>query len=383
METHEATTDGPEQIAAIQSLHQDLLELSESRLPNIERLCADLDAHIEAFKQLLDRKPKNEQSRYKLSTLKNIHVGDILYPLGDDFKEQATQLSDSIFLDEVEAAVLLARGLRRSEELDRPPITCAIIHFHEYHTFLVDTLRLLLKLSLDVDLDDQVQSVIKHRVTLIVEDRASKKTHGSAYTQKCISTCSQIEQWLNILAEKAQKIVAVGQASSPDHDEAMGIQQHNLTQQHESLATILAYLVKLNHASLENLRSLLVQMRQLDKWNSIAIHYVPSLISFFSQFGSATGSASHSEARTIYKTLLESLDSNSWPLRNLQAAVMVWWLAEYNSWYFDMPADNVAIEDEDPEKEEKLRADALSRALQNGAFHCTLSDLVIGMIQPE
>lgn len=69
METHEATTDGPEQIAAIQSLHQDLLELSESRLPNIERLCADLDAHIEAFKQLLDRKPKNEQSRYKLSTL--------------------------------------------------------------------------------------------------------------------------------------------------------------------------------------------------------------------------------------------------------------------------------------------------------------------------
>ena len=308
-----------------------------------------------------------------LTSTDKIEVDGTEYSINDEFRDQAIQLADSLSLDEVEAARLLVRGQIRSQELDRPPISCAIIDFHEYRTFLVDALRLALKLSFDADLQDEDRDEIRRRVAHVVEDSSSRKTQRSSFAQRCLATLSQIEQWLNKLAEQAQKYAAVGQVSSPDHDEVMGIQQHNLTQQHESIGTILAYLVKLNYTSLEDLRSLLAQMRQVDKWNSIAIHYVPSMISFFSQYGSANGAASHSDARSIHRTLLESRDSNPWPLRNLQAAATTWWLAEYNSWYFDMPSDHVAIEDEDAETEERIRSEALSQALQHGAFQCTLS----------
>ena len=58
--------DGLDKVAAIQALYQDLLDLSENHIPIIERLQAELQAHVEAFKQLLDHKPKDAGSRAKL-----------------------------------------------------------------------------------------------------------------------------------------------------------------------------------------------------------------------------------------------------------------------------------------------------------------------------
>ena len=302
-----------------------------------------------------------------------IDIDGVEYEINDEFRDQSTQLADSLLLDEVDAARLLLQGEQKMQELDRPAISCAIIQFHEYRTFLVESLRLILKMSFDEDSENEIRGVMEEYVSRVLENRGSKKTNGPAYAKRCISTLLNIEQWLNRLAEQSQRFIAVGQASSPDHDEIMGIQQHNLTQQHESVGTILAHLVKLRYTSLENLRSLLAQMRHVDKWNSIAIHYVPAMISFFGHYGAVNGLATHTEARSIHKILLESGDTSPWPLRNLQAAATVWWLAVYSSWYFDMPADHVAIEDEDAEKEEKLRTDALNQALENGAFQCTLS----------
>ena len=66
MESDDAEPDGSEKIVAIQALHADLAALSEFRIPNIEKLCAELDAHIEAFRNLLDHKPKSDASRAKL-----------------------------------------------------------------------------------------------------------------------------------------------------------------------------------------------------------------------------------------------------------------------------------------------------------------------------
>lgn len=55
-------------LESLQALYADLLALSESRLSSIERLGAQLDAHIRDFKNLLDKKPRNEQSRQSLAT---------------------------------------------------------------------------------------------------------------------------------------------------------------------------------------------------------------------------------------------------------------------------------------------------------------------------
>ena len=272
----------------------------------------------------------------------------------------------------MESATLLLHGTRDADSFDRPPLACAVIRFHRYRTFLVDSLRLVLKISLDIEVEDALRSAMKTLMGMVIEDRIKKREDGSAYIRRCMAMMLQIEQWLNTLAEQAQKAVTLGQASSPDFDEIMGLQQHNLTQQHESLGTILAYLIKGNYTSVADFDQLLQQMRQVDKWNILAVHYIAALISFVSQYGGTEGGASHEEARSIHTRIIEGRDSRPWPLRHLQAAFMTWWLVEYNSWYFD-PPDDTLLQGVDVEREAQGRNDVLMQALRDGAFQCTLS----------
>jgi nuclear pore complex protein Nup205 len=52
----------------LESLHRDLLSLSQFRLSNVERLWVQLEAHIEEFTRLLQKAPRNEQSRKTVTT---------------------------------------------------------------------------------------------------------------------------------------------------------------------------------------------------------------------------------------------------------------------------------------------------------------------------
>lgn len=54
-------------LESLQALYSDLLALSESRLSSLERLGAQLDAHVKDFQNLLDKNARNEQSRQSLS----------------------------------------------------------------------------------------------------------------------------------------------------------------------------------------------------------------------------------------------------------------------------------------------------------------------------
>ena len=272
----------------------------------------------------------------------------------------------------MESAALLLYGTREAENFDRSPLACAVIRFHTYRTFLVDSLRLVLKNSVDLEVEEVFRSAMQALIGVVTTDKNKKQADGSAYIRRCMAMMLQIEQWLNRLAEQAQKAVTLGQASTPDADEVMGLQQHNLTQQHESLGSILAYLVKGNYTSIADFDQLLQQMRQVDKWNTLAVHYVPALISFASQYGGTEGSVGLHEARSMHTKIVEARDARPWPLRHLQAAFITWWLAEYNSWYFD-PPDDAVLQGADTERETQSRDEMLMQALRDGAFQCTLS----------
>ena len=60
--------DEEDKVAAIIGLQQDLAALSETQLVNIEKLSRDLDAHVEAFRNLLDMKGRADTSRAALNT---------------------------------------------------------------------------------------------------------------------------------------------------------------------------------------------------------------------------------------------------------------------------------------------------------------------------
>ena len=299
-------------------------------------------------------------------------IGDQDFDLNNEFKNEATELSDMLDLNETEACTLLYEARTASEELDRTPSATAVIRFHAYRTFLVDSLRLLLKIILDDEQEDEIREALKKRFESILSSSQGRK-EGSAFTQKCLDTMRNIEHWLNRISDQIQKMITVGQVSNANQDEVMGLQQQHLSMQHESLGAIITYLVKLDYTSLDNLKKLLAQIHQLDKWNTLVIHYVPVIISFFYNYGSVHRTVTHIDSRSIHKILVEGLDGNPWPLRQFQGAVLVWWLAEYNSWYFDLPDEHVGIEDEDGEKEANIRTDALAKALSTGAFQCILS----------
>ena len=55
-------------LEGLRGIHQDLIALSEDRLPNVERLWVQLEARIEDFRKLLDKVSKNDASRQTISS---------------------------------------------------------------------------------------------------------------------------------------------------------------------------------------------------------------------------------------------------------------------------------------------------------------------------
>jgi nuclear pore complex protein Nup205 len=54
-------------LEALQALQRDLIALSVSQLPTVERLWAELEAQVDQFRKLLSKPTKNDASRQKLS----------------------------------------------------------------------------------------------------------------------------------------------------------------------------------------------------------------------------------------------------------------------------------------------------------------------------
>jgi nuclear pore complex protein Nup205 len=281
-------------------------------------------------------------------------------------------LADTLEVDQVEAAQYLYWGIQEAQSLDRSGLECAIIRFHEYRSFLAEFLRLAFQLSLDDEFDPAFREVMQNLVKFIFGTKTTASSDGSNFARKCMATMLDIEDWLNRIAEEVQKWQTLSQTASPAAEEAMGIQQQNLTQQHESIGTILTCIVKGNYAKIEDFRVVLEQAAKVDKWNVLAVHYAPVLIEFCAHYGSTAGNVSFDEAQALHRSIVASIDSKPWPLRNFHAAFVTWWLAEYSSWFVDQPAA-ASLSPEEQEREADARSATLTRALRDGAFQCTLS----------
>ena len=69
--------DDSNSLIVLQGLHEDLLDLEQGRLRHIDKLWADLEAHVEEFKRLLDKPSKKEENRKTLISGKARITGDI------------------------------------------------------------------------------------------------------------------------------------------------------------------------------------------------------------------------------------------------------------------------------------------------------------------
>jgi nuclear pore complex protein Nup205 len=257
-----------------------------------------------------------------------VDVGNVRYSINADFQDQAIQLADALELDELESARVIIASADAANYLDRRQFAAAVIQFHEYRTYKLDCLRLLLQYASSPDLPEDMRHLFRRTVAFVLENKDGPGRGGPSFTRKCIGAMAAAETWLHTLAERAQRVLTLGQTTTPDADEILGFQQHNLTQQHESLGAIVAYLVKANFADPDVFLDLLGRMPGQDKWSILVVHYVPILTAFAGQFGSPEGGGTLAEARSIDAKILEGRESKPWLLPQLHAALVVWWLAE-------------------------------------------------------
>lgn len=245
---------------------------------------------------------------------------------------------------------------------------------------MLESLRMLLKNAGNPDCEEP----LRHAQRLIIEDILEVKDgparNGSLYTRKCLKAMADIEKWIQALGERYQGTLALGQSMTVEYDEIMSFQQSSLAQQHESLGAIITYLIKGSYTSIEDFLKLLEHMPIIERWNHITVHYIPPIAAFTSQYGSPDSGGSLREARMLHKRIMDGNSSSPWALRNLQAAVETWWLAEYSGWYLEQHLGS-PVQGADLEAEARSRSEAFLQALTDGAFQCTLS--VCSRVYPD
>ena len=304
--------------------------------------------------------------------LGNIKIEEDEYAINQEFRESATQLAEALDLDELESARLLLESQDDAEILGRSIITSAVVQFHRRRTWLLDCLRLLLTVATNVDIDEDIRSVARDLLGLILETKDGPARNGSLYIRRCLDSMSEIEKWAQALADRKQGALAMGETSTPEFDEIISFQQQSLGQQHETLGAVVNILIKANYSTVEDFLKLLEYMPKVARWNALALHYVPIITAFTTEYGSSDGNGSLRDARILNQRIMDSRANAPWSLRSLQAAMVTWWLAEYSGWYSE-PLTGSPLQGVNLEEEARQRSEVFFQALNDGAFQCTLS----------
>ncbi|KAL8735507.1 MAG: hypothetical protein Q9181_002765 [Wetmoreana brouardii] len=366
-------------LESLRALHRDLTAFEDAQLRNIDKLCGEIKAHVEAFRKLLDHTPKSDTSRRVVAS-GTIEIEGDEYAVNQEFKESAVELADALDLDEVQSAKLLLDSQEDAELLGRSTVVSAVVAFHERRQFLLESLRTLLRNTQIPDCEEQIRHEQLQLIGDILEVKDGPARNGSLYTRKCLKAMADVERWVQALGERYQGTLALGQTMAPEHGEIMAFQQSSLTQQHESLAAIVTYLVKGSYTGTEDFYKLLGHLPSIERWNPLTIHYIPTIAAFTSQYGSPENGGSLQEARMLHQKIVDGKDSSTWGLRDLQAAMITWWLAEYSGWYLEQHLAP-PVQGADLESEARHRSDAFFQALRDGAFHCTLS--ICSQVYPD
>ena len=267
-----------------------------------------------------------------------------------------------------------------SSYLDRPPLQCAVFHFHKNRETLLQCLRQALRQSQSPESGEAVRALLLQFVTLVLETNDGPARNGSLFLRKCMQEMTGCETWLQTIMDQMQRFVIVGQPQDPVFTEMMEFQKDTLHRQHESLAAIITLLVKGGYTADTDFYHSIEHMRTIDRWGEMTLHYVPILTALTSQYGSSEGGASLRQSRAINTRIMEGRDTQVWALPNLQAAMTAWWLAEYSGCYFDQPTGS-PLQGVDLEAEAQIRSEGFFRALRDGAFQCTLS--IVSQCQPN
>lgn len=391
--------DEDDSLVRLQGLQADLVAFSESRLPNVERLWAELESSIEDFQRLLDRQQKNDKSRQTLKSgtraippawctrsTENadspdaITIDDVQYGINEEFRQDVIQVADELDLDELDAAKLYLQSQDTALEIDRPPALASVFRFHGHNETLLQSLRLSVQQAVELDLDHQHRAAFVQLVRLVVrpkgqtdtqDDNQNHAQHLSTYWRKCLNTMLGIEQWLQRLNDRLQSASVIGQTAMAYALEALEFERDSLTKQHESLGAIVCHLLKESGISIDDFRFLMNRTAALERLDDLTLHYVPVLICCASYIGPVDSQFSLREARGLDQYFADVSDTTRWRMPDFRAAMTICWLAEYSGRYIDNHAASPLI-GVNVEAENEARSERFMSAIRGEAFEFML-----------
>jgi hypothetical protein len=295
-------------LESLQALHGELLAVCQHRFEGLQALEVLLEENKKAFRQFLDKKSRNQQSRTSVGTrglsrsgkcwerfgwfLLTLEVADKItlgevddaeeYQINNEFVDDTLRVADELDLDELEAARLLldASAEGDPEAWGRPLWECGMLRFHQERRFLLDCMRLLIEIAADEDIEDNLLDVfggiVEHQVFGVAEPGA-KAGEVSSRDVKMVPKCTQamlaVRQGLQSHVERMTAKSMLQQASLltkvGEQQEVYEFVRISMVEQHELLAVILCSAIEKRHAEVKDFKEFLAGLKKADRYDHI------------------------------------------------------------------------------------------------------------------
>ncbi|EPS44541.1 hypothetical protein H072_1477 [Dactylellina haptotyla CBS 200.50] len=317
-------------LSDFEGLHEALLAIAESNPVPADTLDDLLNRHQDALQQLLDQRPKSDDSRKKIHSGK-VQLSDDEYELNDAFVQATIELADELSLDETIAAELLLLGQEESTSLDREPRQAAIIIFHRRRHYIVECIRLILSLSTNEDVEPELRDTLKASAMAI----AGK---GTNFGDKIITAMSNIREWIRQLADKLRLAAFHNLLNAPELKDALWLQANALSQQHQALSLSITSLIQLEQCGMGELNAIVAGLKSQKEYDVLLVHQIPAFLSIVSFVLSPGTKNTVTEIKQKQAEFVRSGKDDRWDLQFLHAAVHLHWFTEMNGLVRDGPA---------------------------------------------
>lgn len=307
-----------------------------------------------------------------------IELDDTIYSLNDEFKQESIQLSDDLAIDELEAAKLYKKGMEASARLDRSPFKSAILIYHTRQQQLLNLILTVFTYATDETLPQDCREVfedVANRLTQMKTKVAIPGMKGAneTYFRKCLSSMDYLRKFYYSLQQKELNKLTLGGDKNDDWEEFvedLHLQRRSIMYRHETLSLILCQLIEQRKVVIADFKTLYQSYPKFEKYDILVVHNIAPTYAFINLICTQENPiVGFSEVINLHKELKTLHAQSKWPIKELQAAVWVWWLSELNG-LIDVNQEDRALQG--MSRKEDID-DPVKVALNDGAFRFILS----------
>jgi len=277
-------------------------------------------------------------------TTGKLEIGGVDWDVNEIFKQEATQLSDDFNIDEILAATFLLYGEQESQRLDRTPLQSAKFLYHTRRKNILDSIRLVFAYIVEEKTEGDTRDLLSNAAESLLSSGGTGNGTPT-FVDRCISAMGEVRQAVQQLRDKEKHARTLGMAPDPGFKEDLELQLRFLRNQHEMLASIVFYIVRYRRTGVSEFRRLLVVLKGLDRYDAFTAHHILPVFAFISVLCGTESPLSFEETIQLHKETLKNYKESPWPLQYCQAAVLIWWLSEFNGLCNDPPPGNAPSKD--------------------------------------